>query len=115
MDFSKAENKICRTIFELALQREFQQGLNRFAEILDKWKTDKPDDMRESYYSIFNAVTDFDKHIARRYDGLRNSFFYNTIIGLLIDEIITANDLAAFSQDRQSELLSCAERMKDFC
>ncbi|MCZ4224042.1 hypothetical protein [Pedobacter rhodius] len=110
MDFTKAENKICRAIFEIGLQREFKKGMNEFAAIIDKWKSEKPEDNRESYYSIFTAVKDFDKHIAHRYDGLKNSWFYGTIVALLIDKVITAEDLKDFSEERKAELLLAVER-----
>ncbi|TCD02332.1 hypothetical protein EZ449_18410 [Pedobacter frigidisoli] len=114
MDFSKAENKVARALFEIALQRELAKGMNEFDEILQKWKTERPQDNRESYYAIFTSVKDFDKHIARRYDGLKNSMFYNTIIGLLVDEVINAQDLIGFAQERQNELLSISKQHKDF-
>ena len=50
MEFTKAENRICRAIFQVALQREFIQGMTEFSVIMDKWKAEKPDDAKESYY-----------------------------------------------------------------
>ncbi|MCX2472853.1 hypothetical protein OQZ33_00780 [Pedobacter sp. MC2016-05] len=110
MNFTKAENKVARALFEVALQREFAKGMNEFSTILQKWKSQRPEDNRESYYAIFSSVKDFDKHIARRYDGLKNSMFYNTIIGLLVDEVINAQDLIGFTQERQNELLSISKQ-----
>lgn len=113
MDFTKSENKLCRAIFEVALQREFARGMNEFAEIINKWKAEKPSDNRESYYSIFTAVKDFDKHIARRYDGMSNSDFYFIIIGLLVDKVITEDDLNGFSDERKAKLLTIAKRREE--
>lgn len=110
MDFTKSENKICRAIFEVALQREFARGMSDFAAILSKWQAEKPIDNRESYYSIFTAVKDFDKHIARRYDGMRNSDFYFILIGMLVDKVITEDDLNGFSDERKAALLTVAKR-----
>jgi len=105
MDFSKADNKVARKLFEVALQRELIIGMHEFAEVLDQWKTQKPEDNRDDYYKIFTAVKDFDKHIARRYDGLRNSWFFDTVIAMLLDKTITQADLEDFSEGAKTEIL----------
>ncbi|RBQ05895.1 hypothetical protein [Pedobacter miscanthi] len=105
MDFSKADNKVARKLFEVALQRELKKEMQLFSEILDQWKTQQPEDNRDDYYKIFSAVTDFDKHIARRYDGLRNSWFLGTVTALLVEKIITTADLEDFSEEGKSQIL----------
>jgi len=105
MDFSKADNNVARKLFEVALQRELKKEMQVFSEILDQWKTQQPEDNRDDYYKIFTAVKDFDKHIARRYDGLKNSWFFDTVMALLIDKIITTADLEDFSEEAKSEIL----------
>jgi len=104
MDFSKADNKVARKLFEIALQRELKKEMQAFSEILDQWKTQQPEDNKDDYYKIFTAVTDFDKHIARRYDGLRNSWFFDTVIAMLVDKTITTADLEDFSEDAKSKI-----------
>ncbi|MGQ7853443.1 hypothetical protein ACUN24_04285 [Pedobacter sp. WC2501] len=105
MDFSKADNKVARKLFEVALQRELKKEMQAFSEILDQWKTQQPEDNKADYYKIFTAVTDFDKHIARRYDGLRNSWFFDTVIAMLLDKTITESDLEGFSEEAKSGIL----------
>lgn len=105
MDFSKADNKAARKLFEVALQRELKKEMQVFSEILDQWKTQQPEDNRDDYYKIFTAVKDFDKHIARRYDGLRNSWFLGTVTALLVEKIITTADLEDFSEEGKSQIL----------
>lgn len=105
MDFSKADNKVARKLFEIALQRELKKEMQAFSEILDQWKTQQPEDNKADYYKIFTAVTDFDKHIARRYDGLRNSWFFDTVIAMLLDKTITESDLEDFSEEAKSGIL----------
>jgi hypothetical protein len=105
MDFSKADNKVARKLFEVALQRELKKEMQVFSEILDQWKTQQPEDNKADYYKIFTAVTDFDKHIARRYDGLRNSWFFDTVIAMLLDKTIMQSDLEDFSEEAKSEIL----------
>ena len=104
MDFSKADNKVARKLFEIALQRELKKEMQAFSEILDQWKIQQPEDNKADYYKIFTAVTDFDKHIARRYDGMRNSWFFDTVIAMLVDKTITTTDLEDFSEEAKSEI-----------
>jgi hypothetical protein len=105
MNFSKADNKVARKLFEVALQRELKKEMQVFSEILNQWKTQQPEDNRDDYYKIFTAVTDFDKHIARRYDGMRNSWFFDTIIAMLLEKTIILSDLEDFSEEAKSEIL----------
>ncbi|RLJ73598.1 hypothetical protein [Pedobacter alluvionis] len=78
--------------------------MQAFSEILDQWKTQQPEDNKADYYKIFTAVTNFDKHIARRYDGMRNSCFFDTVIAMLVDKTITTADLEDFSEEAKSEI-----------
>jgi len=105
MDFSKADNKVARKLFEVALQRELKKEMQAFSEILNQWKTQQPEDNKADYYKIFTAVTDFDKHIARRYDGMRNSWFFDTVIAMLLDKTITESDLEDFSEEAKTGIL----------
>lgn len=52
MDFSKADNKVARKLFEVALQRELKKEMQVFSEILDQWKKQQPEDNRDDYYKI---------------------------------------------------------------
>lgn len=113
MEFTKAENRIAREIFKIALQRELENGMKEFDTVLSKWKIEQLQDHRESYHSIFKAVKDFDQHISRCYDGLRNSMLYYTLIDLLADNIITENDLNEFTEDRRNALLRIAKERRE--
>lgn len=110
MEFTKAENKIAKVIIEIALQRELAKELEEFSAILEKWKCQNQIDHRNSYYELFNSVKDFDKHLANRYDGLKNSIFQGTLIGLLADKVIDKTDLMDFSEVRRNQLLAWAKR-----
>ncbi|WP_293313702.1 hypothetical protein [Pedobacter sp. UBA5917] len=104
MSFSNEDNKVARKLFEVALQRELKKEMQLFSEILDQWKAQKPEDNRDDYYRIYTAVKDFDKHISRRYDGLKNSWFFDTVIAMLMDKTITTLDLEDFSEEAKSEI-----------
>jgi hypothetical protein len=112
-DFSKPDKKAARAIFELALQREFSKGLNDFYNILHQWKTQQPDDNRDAYYAVCNAVKKFDKHIAQRYDGLSGGRYFITVISLLVDGTISKSELSEFSEQAREQLSAFADRLID--
>jgi len=72
IELSKREKKLARELIEKGLREEFKRGMLSFDVILQQWKNEDGD-VKENYYKIFNAVTDFDKQIARRYDGMTGS------------------------------------------
>lgn len=112
IDFSKADKKAARAIIELALQREFSKGLNDFYKVLQQWKTLQPGDNRDAYYAIFNAVEKFDKHIAKRYDGLSGGRYFMTVISLLADRTINEDDLGGFSEQTRARLVAFYNELK---
>jgi hypothetical protein len=103
MELSKNEKKIARAIIEKGLQQEFATGLQKFYHILSEWKTSKKDN-KESYYSIFKAVKNFDKHIARRYDDMSGSDYIFVIASQLADKIISDADIQEFSEQTQQQI-----------
>jgi hypothetical protein len=110
MDLSKKDKKVARQLIETGLQKEFSTGLNSFYEILHDWKNGKADN-RTAYHSIFKAVWDFDKHIARRYDGITGSKYFPRVGELLYDKIISETDLNDFSEETKQKLISWLELM----
>ncbi len=96
LELSKKERKIARSIIETGIQREFQKGLNSIDSILLNWKDNKTDN-RESYHLVYKTLTDFDKHIASRYDGMTGSKYLFIIAAQLNDGIITEDDLMELS------------------
>lgn len=112
MEFSKADNKIARIIIKIGLMKEFEKGLNHADHILKDWK-ERKDDARASYHALYTHITDFDKGIARRYDGMKNSDLLYIVIQQLNEALITQEDLADFSEDGKSiiqRILSLRER-----
>ena len=103
MDLSKRDKKIARKLIDLGLQREFVNSLVRAGEILKQWNPNVEDN-KPAYYALFLHITDFDKHITRRYDGLGGSRYYITVAGLLADGIITPEEIGEFSEDIQQRL-----------
>jgi hypothetical protein len=100
MELSKGDKRIARTIIEKGLMKEFAEGLNKADKILNDWKQGKGD-VRESYHALFKHISDFDKGIARRYDGMRNSVLIFVVLQQLNEKLIEEQELQAFSADGQ--------------
>ena len=98
MELSKKEKKIAREIIEMGLQKEFAKGLFDADTILNEWKY-KPSNNRDAYHLLYKKITDFDKHIARRYDEMRGSDYLFVIAAQLQEGIISENDLEKFSEN----------------
>lgn len=98
MEFSKREKKLAREIIETGLQKEFTKGLLDADKILNDWKI-KALDNRNAYHNLYQHIIDFDKHIARRYDGMTGSRYLLVIIAQLQDGLILESDLENFSEE----------------
>jgi hypothetical protein len=92
MELTKSEKKIVRELIEIGLQREFDNGLSKAAEIIDIWKNHVKDN-RESYHLLYKHIACFDKHIARRYDSMTGSSYLFVLAGQYADDVIVDSDL----------------------
>lgn len=98
MDLQKKDKKVARQIIEIGLQREFEKGLSSFDTILKDWKEKKKGN-QESYHLLYRTLTDFDKHIARRYDNMSGSKYFSIIASQLYNGIITQEDIKELSEE----------------
>ena len=92
-ELTKPEKKAARAIIEKGLRREMEANLSKLEAILADWRRSHKD-VKETYYSIYKTLTGFDKHIARRYDGMTGSKYLLIIIGQLRDGVVTDEDLS---------------------
>ncbi len=108
---SKREKKIAREVIEKGLQIEFAKSLYDADTVLQNWKS-KETDNRAAYHLLYQTVKDNDKHIARRYDGMRGSDYIDTIAAQLIDGIISMDDLKEFREETQKEIMKLCRILK---
>ena len=111
-ELSKREKKIARELIEKGLREEFKRGMLSFDAILQQWKSEDGN-IKESYYKIFSAVKDFDKQIARRYDGMRGSDYLLVIIGQLMDELYDISEIDEFSPETKNTILGMIKWRKE--
>jgi hypothetical protein len=100
-ELSKADKRLCRELLNKGVEKEFAIGLTKFDSIIQAWKEGKLDS-REGYHAVFKEVKDFDKHIARRYDNPSNSTLHFTVVALLLDRLISVEDLQGFSEQTKA-------------
>ncbi|MEO8960902.1 MAG: hypothetical protein ABI325_03410 [Ginsengibacter sp.] len=105
MHLSKKERKTAREIIEKGLQKELEEGLSDAQKILQYWEN-KRSSSHETYRSLYKQITDFDKQIAQKYDGMTASNYLLVIIGQLRDGFIFESDLQDFPEDLQLRLKS---------
>ena len=98
MELSKKDKKVARKIIEIGLQREFENGLSSFEAILKDWK-EKKQDNKESYHLLYKRLTDFDRHIARRYNYMTGSKYFSIVATQLYNGIITQEEISELSEE----------------
>lgn len=104
LDLTKSQKKIARQVIETGLEHEFKNGIGKIDEIILRWKDGKTE-TKETYYQIFESLKKFDKHIARRYDGMTGSEYLYVLAGQLADEVISIYDLNEFDQIVKNKII----------
>jgi hypothetical protein len=96
MELSKADKKVARSIIEKGLQKEFENGLNEFYQLLRDWKDNQAGN-RDVYHNLYGRVREFDKHIVWRYDRMSGKDYIFIITNQLIEGHINDQDLTLLS------------------
>jgi hypothetical protein len=104
IELSKSQKKIARELIRLGLQRECKSFMNKTAKFINGSKKRK-ENPHEHYLDLFEKVISFDKHIAARYDGLTGSRYFETVLWLFRDGVLTEKDIERFDVELQKEFL----------
>ena len=105
MDLSKADKKVASRLIQLGLRREIHKILVETDSVLSDWKEKNLED-KDSYYLLYNKITDFDKHLQRRYDSLTGSRYYLAVLQLVYDGIVSEEELKDFSEDTKNRIIA---------
>ncbi len=103
MELTKADKKAARKIIETGLQTELKQRLLIGGSIVKEWERTDGDN-KTYYHKLYLAVTDFDKHIARRYDGMTGSKYLFIIAAQLNDGIISEDEITELSENAKNAI-----------
>lgn len=63
------------------------------------------------YIAIFRKVKNFDKHVARRYDGIIGSHYLDCVLDLYYNDVITDEEKASFSDTLRDYLINYKKSM----
>ncbi len=109
-ELSKREKKVAREAIEKGVLAEFEVGLKEAETIIKEWRNGKLD-KRQAYHKLYQAIKDQDKHIGRRYDGIKGSRYLLTVADILHDGYITDEDVKDFYDETKEVLKSWTKAM----
>jgi len=112
MELTKSQKKIARELISTGLQRECKTFLEKIETFMQnpRYKADNP---HEVYLKLYKKVAAFDKHIARRYNGMIGSRYYITVLSLFVDKVLSLEDIAAFDEETQNGLIKLAKTFEE--
>lgn len=67
-------------------------------------KNASAEDAHDAYLKLYDKVYQFDKHIARRYDGMSGGRYYITVCYLYYDGVLTDEDIREFDDEIYNKL-----------
>jgi len=104
-NFTKSEKKIAKELFELARQRDYEKLKND----INSFQLDSPNNIWELRDFLNNKAKEFDRKYDYRYSILDELFSY-----LIIEELLSIEELQNLSQDHQNIIVSMVENIKNF-
>ncbi|GHT78504.1 hypothetical protein FACS189464_2050 [Bacteroidia bacterium] len=108
VDFTKSQQRIARTLIETGLQRECENFIKKIGTFTQSANY-QFGDPHKVYLELYKKVNSFDKHIARRYNDMRNSILYMTVLTLFYEKVLLPEDIAAFDKEVQNALIKYVE------
>lgn len=113
VNLTKADKRRCRELIHIGLERECEKFAKDIQELASKsiplaelnapyreengWSVEGP--WHKRYIALYKLTEKFDKHIARRYDGISGGHYVEGVLGLYLDGIITDEEIALLSDD----------------
>lgn len=108
-DLNKKDKKIARLAIDKALDAQYMAALTETKELISSWEKEKLKN-KDAYLNLFKIIDRHDDSIAKRYNGLGGSRYLITVVSVLIDGIITDEDIKDFS-DETKEIINKWVRM----
>jgi hypothetical protein len=104
MTLSKSDKKIYHKLHDIALEKDMTKYNNDVIKIIEKYKKNQLD-FKETYLKIYEKVTQNDKKVAWRYDGISGSHYFNKILEFYANDLITEEDIQELSEDVRNRLI----------
>ncbi len=112
IELSKSDKNTARLLIDKGLDREYEVGLKKAAKMIEEWLKGNLDN-RDAYMKLYKQITDYDYHIAKRYNNISGSSYLTSVIGLVYDEVIKEDELNDFSEDVKMFILGTVRKLKD--
>ena len=103
IELTKPQKKIARQLIRLALLRECETFLDDTRRFLHEAESNG-EDAHTNYLSLFKKVNNFDRHIARHYDGMSGSRYLITVLNRYCAGTLTDEDITLLGEDTQKYL-----------
>ena len=97
IELTKSQKKTARKLINLGLQRECAKFMQSTKDFMNK--NASAEDAHDAYLKLYDKVYQFDKHIARRYDGMSGGRYYITVCYLYYDGVLTDEDIREFDDE----------------
>ena len=110
---TKADKRHCRELIHIGLERECEQYVKEMQQLANKpiplaelnepyreengFSVEGP--WHKRYIALYKLTDKFDKHVARRYDGMSGGHYVEGVLGLYLDGIITDEEIASLSNE----------------
>ena len=94
IELKKNQKKKTRKIINKSMQREYEKFMQSTKDFMNK--NASAEDAHDAYLKLYDKVYQFDKHIARRYDGMSGGRYYITVCYLYYDGVLTDEDIREF-------------------
>lgn len=111
MELSKSQKKIARMLIDRALQRECADFHSVLKSMPDASGGESP---HETYRNLYGQIRKFDKHIARTYDNLTGSRYFNTVFILYYNGVLTEKDIGLFDGEVNAEFVKLKKEWDKF-
>jgi divalent metal cation (Fe/Co/Zn/Cd) transporter len=108
MKLTKSQKKKVRVLIDLGLKRDYIDGVKKVKELVNSF-SDYETNARENYNKLYRTVREKDKEIARRYDPLTGSRYYIILIVLLLDGVLTVEDIEDLDDELKKAILKSLE------
>lgn len=125
MELTKSDKKLCRKLMHIGIERECEKSVREMQKLssrpipLDELNEPYREEngfavegpWHKRYIAIFRKVKNFDKHVARRYDGITGSRYLDCVLDLYYNDVITDEEIASFSDTLRDYLINYKKSM----
>lgn len=110
---TKTDKRLCRELIHVGLERECKEFVEGMQELVSKpipaeelnvpYQEENGDSVEgpwhKRYIKIVNKAHAFNKHVARRYDGITGGHYLDAVQDLYCNDLVTDEEISPFSEE----------------